>query len=185
MFSREETLLAKGQSYLSVYARVDDQFREVFWRAVQELASVGYGADRSAGKGQFRLDGDLERDAALGRVERAGALLVLSTFQPGATDPTDGAWDAFTKYGKLGPEFGLENIFKRPLVMFKPGASFPAAHRPWLGRAIPMNDLLAPETAGTLRSRGVEVVHYAFGLGVPAVWPTQTSPISSEETKDP
>ena len=175
LFSREETLLAKGQQHLTVYIRLDDHFRELFWRAVQELAIGGYGADRSAGKGQFRIDGDLEPADFLGRVERPNGLVILSTFQPDEADPTDGAWDAFTKYGKLGPEFGLDNVFKRPLVLFKPGASYRTAERPWLGRAISMNDLLAPDTTDTLRSRGVEVIHFAFGLGVPVIWPTQTS----------
>ncbi|MGO9597043.1 MAG: hypothetical protein ACLP7Q_03385 [Isosphaeraceae bacterium] len=109
----------------------------LFWRAIHELATDGFGADRSAGKGQFHVEGEPEPADFLDRVEVPNGLLVLSTFQPDAGDPTDGAWDAFTKYGKLGPEFGLENVFKRPLVLRKPGACFllPKA-RPWLGRAV-------------------------------------------------
>jgi CRISPR/Cas system CSM-associated protein Csm4 (group 5 of RAMP superfamily) len=174
LFSREETLLAAGQDRLTVYVRLEAAFRDLFWRCLQELATGGFGADRSAGKGQFRVDGKLEPVDFLDHIESPDGLLTLSTFQPNVADPTDGAWDTFTKYGKLGPEFGLENVFKRPLVLLKPGASFRSSGiRDWLGRAIPMNELLAPDTADTLRACGVEVIHYAFGLAVPIVWPTQ------------
>lgn len=172
LYSREEMLLARGQDWLTVYVRLEPGFRDVFWRAVREVATGGYGADRSAGKGQFRVDGDLEPVDALDQVAAPSGVTSLSTFQPNAGDPTDGAWDAFTKYGKVGPEFGLENVFKRPLVLFKPGASYRAnCMCAWLGRAIPMNQLLAPDTVASLRSRGIEVIHYAFGLAVPVRWP--------------
>lgn len=173
LYSREETHLAAGQDRLTVYVRLDASFRDLFWRAVRELATDGFGADRSAGKGQFRVDGELEPADSLDRVDAPTGLLALSTFQPATGDPTAGAWDAFTKYGKLGPEFGLENVFKRPLVLLKPGACFPTSDgREWLGRAVPMNELLAPDTVAALRSRGVEVLHYAFGLAVPVAWPS-------------
>lgn len=174
LYPREETHLAAGQDRLTIYVRLDAGFRDRFRRAVRELATDGFGADRSSGKGQFRVDGELEPTDFLDRVDAPGGVLVLSTFQPDAGDPTDGAWDAFTKYGKLGPEFGLENVFKRPLVLFKPGACFPLVEaRPWLGRAVPMNELLAPDTTISLRSRGVEAIHYAYGLAVPIAWPEQ------------
>ena len=173
LFSREETLLAEDQKHLTVYVRIAYDFRALFWNAVCGLAFGGYGADRSTGKGQFRIDGELEPADHFDNIDQANGLQVLSTFQPGPTDPTDGAWDAFTKYGKLGPEFGLDNIFKRPLILFKPGASFRTpTTRPWVGRAIRMRDLLSPDTSDTLHSRGIEVVHYAFGLALPIVWPT-------------
>jgi CRISPR-associated protein Csm4 len=177
LYSREETHLAKGLNHLTVYVRLDDAFRDLFWRALGELAACGYGADRSAGKGQFCIAGELEPVPSLDRVNRPNGVVALSTFQPEAGDPTDGAWEAFTKYGKLGPEFGLENVFKRPLVLLKPGASFRISEpRPWLGRAIRMNELLAKEAAGALTAQGVEVIHYAYSLVVPVVWPTGNTP---------
>ena len=180
LYPRDETLLAKGQENLTVYVRLKDEFRDLFWRAVRELASGGFGADRSAGKGQFRMDGELEPANSLDRLDKANGLIVLSTFQPAPADPTDGAWEAFTKYGKLGPEFGIDNIFKRPLVLFKPGASFrTAVPRPWIGRSIGMKDLLALDATDLLHNRGVEVIHYAFGLAVPIVWPTRNTPVES------
>ena len=96
------------------------RFCRFLLRLLQELAGWGFGADRSAGKGQFRLEGQLEPANALDGPADAGGCVVLSTFQPAADDPTDGAWDAFTKYGKLGPDFGLENVFKCPMILLRP-----------------------------------------------------------------
>ncbi len=173
LFARDETLLAKELSHLTIYVRLEDDFHDLFWRALNELATSGFGADRSTGKGQFRIEGTLEPAADLDIVNKPNAAFVLSTFQPGDKDPTDGAWDAFTKYGKLGPEFGLDNVFKRPLILLKPGAAFRmASSRPWVGRAIPMDELLAADSRDHLHSQGVEIIHYAFGLAVPAVWRT-------------
>ncbi len=159
--------------YLTVYARLRDDFAEPFQRLVNELAEGGFGSDRSAGKGQFRLGSELEPADALDEPAGADGCVVLSTFQPAANDPTDGAWEAFTKYGKLGPDFGLENVFKRPMILLRPGACF---RRPVaggvLGRAIPARELLAPNVVAELESRGTAaVVHWALGLCVPLTWP--------------
>jgi CRISPR-associated protein Csm4 len=172
LFPTEESVLKKGIRHLTVYARVRPEFVEPFGRLVQELAQWGFGSDRTAGKGQFRLDGGLERVADLDEPADADGCVALSTFQPAAADPADGAWEAFTKYGKLGPDFGLENVFKKPIILLRPGASFRVpAPGGWLGRAIPMHDLLAHEIVGHLQGIGANVIHWAFGLCLPMRWP--------------
>jgi len=172
LFPTQESVLDKDVNCLTIYARVEPGFVEPFWCLVQELAHWGFGSDRSAGKGQFRLDSQLESANELDAPADADGYVVLSTFQPAAGDPTDGAWEAFTKYGKLGPDFGLENVFKRPMILLRPGACFRSqAARGWMGRAIPMHELLAQDVVGHLNGRGASVVHWAFGLCVPLNWP--------------
>jgi CRISPR-associated protein Csm4 len=172
VFPTEESVLMKGTRYLTVYARIVPEFRDMFEQLLRELAQWGFGSDRSAGKGQFRVDGALEPASDLDDPVDADGCVSLSTFQPAAGDPTEGAWEAFTKYGKLGPDFGLENVFKRPMIMLRPGASFCApAPRGWLGRAIPMHELLAPDVVESLQRSGAHAIHWAFGLTVPMPWP--------------
>jgi CRISPR-associated protein Csm4 len=172
LFPTEESVLKKGIPHLTVYARIVPEFRERFEQLVKELAHWGFGSDRTAGKGQFRLDGGLEPVPQLDEPADADACVALSTFQPGFGDPTEGAWEAFTKYGKLGSDFGLENVFKKPIIVLRPGASFRVREqRAWLGRAIPMHDLLAHDVVGHLQAIGANVVHWAFGLCVPLRWP--------------
>jgi CRISPR-associated protein Csm4 len=185
LFPTEESVLDKDVNCLTVFARVETAFIEPFWRLVQELTHWGFGSDRSAGKGQFHLDSQLEPANELDAPADADGCVVLSTFQPATSDPTDGAWEAFTKYGKLGPDFGLENVFKRPVILFRPGACFRCqAARGWMGRTIPMHELLAEDAVGHLNGRAASVVHWAFGLCVPLHWPRGILGRPEPATKD-
>lgn len=170
LFSCPQQTLSPEFQHLSVYAWVADGFLPRLSVLFRELASSGYGADVSTGKGQFDLLGEPEpQDHLATPPNTTTALIVLSTFQPAPYDPTDGLWEPFVKYGKLAPDFGLENVFKRPLILFRPGACFVASQpRSFLGRAIPATELLAPEVSQALAQRGVHPVHYAFGLALPA-----------------
>ncbi|CAN5389583.1 hypothetical protein BH24GEM3_BH24GEM3_02370 [soil metagenome] len=162
-----------GADWLSVYLRVRPGFEDLLLHLVTELASVGFGADASVGKGAFDFPGgvpELEPIEDLGAaLLAANAAVTLSTFQPGAGDPVAGLWESFTKHGKLGPDFGLGNVHKHPLLLCRPGACFRVdAPRPFLGRAVPMDELLPAPAAAALRERGVETLHPAFGLALPA-----------------
>lgn len=170
LFSRREWLLARNFDHVSLYARVADGFLDPLVALLRALASTGFGADVSTGRGQFDLLGDPEpQDHLDAPPDGANGLIALSTFQPAPDDPADGLWEPIVKFGKLGPDFGIENVFKRPLILFRPGASFRStAPRDFLGRAIPSTELLAPDTCHALAQRGIHPVHFAFGLTVPA-----------------
>ncbi|HUI08292.1 MAG TPA: hypothetical protein VL486_14930 [Verrucomicrobiae bacterium] len=169
LFPKEEWISDNCTDHLTVYVRFEPQFKGMFWELIEKLAQSGFGADISAGKGQFRLHSTLQSAADLDQPADAPHSVVLSTFQPSAQNPTQGYWESFTKYGKLGPDFGLDNVFKRPLIMLRPGACF-RGNPPcrWLGRAVPMTELLSREVAEALTRRRVDIAHLAFGLAVPA-----------------
>lgn len=157
-----------GVEYLSVYVRVVEEFKADLLALFEEVSQTGFGADVSIGKGQFELASGFESFEQLDDLDLANGVISLSTFQPNKNDPTDGGWQAFTKFGKLAEDFGIDNIFKRPLVMLRPGAFFHSSHSRWkLGRAIPMDQILSQEACQALRSNGVEIAHLAFGLAVP------------------
>jgi CRISPR-associated protein Csm4 len=175
LFSTPETVLNTRAAiltdapYLSVYLRIASGYEARVLELFQLLALTGFGADVSAGRGAFEVASDLEPMDELG-AERSGAngIVVLSTFQPAEQDPTDGYWELFTKYGKLGPDYGLENVFKRPLIMIRPGACFRcASNRGVVGRAIPMSELLPEDVGEIIASRGADVLHLAYGLALP------------------
>jgi CRISPR-associated protein Csm4 len=175
LWPSSETWLAREQPYLSVYARVSGEFAPTLVRLMRELAATGFGADTSAGLGQFELLGEPETAGSLDEpLATTNGCMALSTFQPAASDPTHGFWESFVKYGKLGPDFGLDNeqIYKRPLLMLRPGACFATpTFRPFLGRAIPMDQLLPGGVASIIRAEKRQVVHFAFGLAVPFPFP--------------
>lgn len=171
IFGTAETTLAVSESAscLSVYARVTDQWSERLLELLRELSATGFGADVSVGRGHFEVIGSAEDASWLDDVPSdCSGLISLSSFQPAASDPTDGFWEAFTKYGKLGPDLAADSVFKSPLLMFRPGAVFARRdRRQYVGRAVPMAELLTRKTVKQLSAAGVEVAHLAFGLAVP------------------
>jgi CRISPR-associated protein Csm4 len=162
-----------GADWLSIYVRVRPGFEARLLELFEELAAVGFGADASVGKGAFAFAGgapELEPLHGPGVAPPgANGAITLSTFQPGAGDPNTGLWESFTKHGKLGPDFGLEDVRKHPLLLCRPGACFLTdSPRPFLGRAVPMDELLPSAAAAALQERGAAIVHPAFALAVPA-----------------
>jgi len=180
IYQRPETvLLAKwpsgeGADYLSVYVRIlDSAIADLLIELFHQLSLAGFGADTATGRGQFDLPED---PVAVPNLDEpppgANGVMALSTFQPGAADPVDGYWDAFPKFGKLGPDAGLADVRKNTLVLFRPGASFrtdPSSG--FLGRAVPMRELLPAGAADELAARDFGIIHPAFALAVPATLP--------------
>jgi hypothetical protein len=160
--------MLKGVPLLSIYVRATDDNAAWFARLLVELSTFGFGAEASTGKGEFEFSGELEPAEDLETVRNPNAITIVSTFQPGASDPIDGFWESFVKYGKLGPDFGVENVFKRPMLMFRPGALFRVpAPIPFVGRAMAGKEFIATDTYQKLFARAVEVIHPAFGLALP------------------
>lgn len=164
-------------AWLSVYARVLPEREELLTGLFAELADLGFGADASTGSGAFDFPETrplLEPVEWLGEVPAgANGVVVLSTFQPAAHDSVEGWWESFTKFGKLGPDFGIADVRKNSVVLMRPGACFrDPTLKLVLGRAIPMEELLPSATADQLAQRGATVVHPAFGLAVPTVLPS-------------
>lgn len=174
LFMLEDLVLEGSEKHnpsntLSIYLRAVPESEALLRDLFHALSNYGFGADVSVGKGAFELASDLEPvDWLDAHADTADGVVVLSTFQPGESDPVDGCWESFTKYGKLGPGLSVENVFKRPLVLLRPGACFRISPvRPFLGRGITMTQLLSKGVCDDLKSRNVEVMHLAFGVAVP------------------
>ena len=159
--------------YLSIYAKVSSEGSALLRELLTLLSESGFGADASAGFGHFRIADDFEDASWLAEVESADAWVSLSTFQPATGDPTDGFWRSFVKYGKLGPDFGVADVFKRPQWMLHPGACFRVGDsaRDWYGRCISSEELLADSTRQALDLPGIRPLQPAFALAAPMKWP--------------
>ncbi len=113
----------------------------------------GYGADKSTGKGQIKVE--IEEADDLPHADNPNAFVSLSSFVPDTNTPFNGWYVPLLKYGKLGehyanssidkiaPETGKKighNPFKRPILMFKAGAVFKLKNgerlRPFYGKII-------------------------------------------------
>lgn len=169
LFTLREHVLDESQDFLSLYVRLHPNEKSFVLKLFQHLQETGFGADATAGNGEFDIIDEFEPIPWLDRDKgQSKHFTVLSTFQPNSTDPVEGLWQPFVKYGKLGPDFGLDNVFKRPLVMFRPGACFQGTGPTpsWVGRVILMDELLSPDTISHLRSRDIEICHIATGLTI-------------------
>lgn len=169
LFNLEEWTPANGNNGVDLYARARDaETLGLLLDLLHELSLTGFGADASTGSGRFEISAEPETAADLEGLPGADGVVSLSTFQPGPDDPRDGLWEAFPKFGKLGPDLGVSDARKNTLMMFRPGACLKAdpATRV-LGRAVPMNELLPDATAARLTERDIEVIHPAFALTIP------------------
>ena len=76
-------------------------------------------------------------------------------------------------------------MFKRPLMMLRPGACLAGVPvGGWLGRAIPMHELLPSYATAHFTERHITLAHLAFGLALPMPWQVlmRTPPASASAT---
>ena len=161
---------------LTLYARATGAGLGILSEALEMLGRTGYGARASTGHGGFEMEEDPVLSSELDDVPDPDGFVSLSTFQPASTDPVEGYWRSFVKYGKLAPELHDAAVFKRPQVMLEPGACFrtDGAPRSFYGNAIGPERLLAPNVREALAHRGVHPVQAAFALAVPMAWKSST-----------
>ena len=159
---------------LTLYTRASSGGMEILLEALEILGRTGFGADASVGHGGFEPVREPQPCPALAEVPDADGFISLSTYQPAPTDPTDGLWRVFVKYGKLAPEFHNIAVFKRPQVMLAAGACFRtfSAPRPFYGGPIGPDRLLSPQDERSLATVGVYPVQAAFCLALPMRWPS-------------
>ncbi len=121
LFEFEETF----QKEVTVYALVEPDFVDRLRELLGYLAESGYGKKKATGYGSIKEMSDLELFPGFGSPSQPNGFVALSSFVPARHDPTRGYWQVLVKYGKLGEELASsDNPFKRPLLMFRAGATF-------------------------------------------------------------
>ena len=168
--------LSRFDGDLTLFARAANGGMRILMEALKMLGRTGYGADASVGHGGFELDGDPTPCPKMDSVPGSDGFISLSTFQPTTTDPTEGFWRLFVKYGKLAPEFHATAVFKRPQIMLRAGACFRTYRppKPFYGGTIGPERLLSKGARKLLAVRGIHPVQAAFGLAVPMIWKEKT-----------
>lgn len=93
---------------------------------IKEVGELGYGADRSIGRGVFDIS---KPEPIKWQVENPNSYIALSNFCPAEDDPISAYYDVNIKYGKVGNIFSStlrEDIeftpFKKPFIMLSAGS---------------------------------------------------------------
>ena len=176
LFQTPYSHLSDPGAALTLYVRANDDGMAILKEALALLGRTGFGANASIGYGGFEIEGDPAPCPELDDVPNADGFISLSTFQPAPSDPTDGYWRMFVKYGKLAPEFQhihAQAAFKQPQIMLEPGACFRTGDkpRPFYGNAIGPERLFPrDEVRQALAAHNIAPVQPAFALAVPMAW---------------
>ena len=163
VYSLRTTVVPQIIIYLKA---ISEDWKNKTMELFEELSKAGYGRKKSIGIG--RLSINEVREFEFKRMEKPGGFVSLSNFCPAESDPTEGFYKTFVKYGKLGEEFtSCGNPFKRPLLMIKAGGCFKTdgTFRENYGRII--HEGVAPAKP--------EVVQYAYAFALPIVYPVLAS----------
>jgi CRISPR-associated protein Csm4 len=143
LFTTDETFYGNGD--FEIYCKLGDEFSEETLRTCLDYINCsGYGRKSSTGKG--RIHCTLESFDDYMTLSSDNAFMTLSNYVPRATDPYNGFYRLFTKYGKLGGHFASSPLipgnnpmpFKYPLLMFEAGSVFLAENQiaPFYGRIL-------------------------------------------------
>ena len=135
LYSDDELFMETGAEY-DVYllsGLPEDKLKET----AELMLLLGFGKNKSSGKGAFELRG-WERLPAFAARPGDNAFLALSNFIPAKGDPAKGYYKTAVKYGKLDREYAAsEQPFKKPLLYIQAGAVFRAAEfQPYYGRLV-------------------------------------------------
>lgn len=166
LFPVEETLYGR-QTQFEIWHKLSDEGLahdllarlQACWRWIERN---GFGKRKSVGHGELEIVEPLRpADGEVPRVENPNAFVSLSAWVPAEDDPTEVAYRTRIKRGKLAELYALPSPWKKPLIMFAPGAvaRLPAGEpvREWYGR-------LVEEMHWTIE--GIIQYGYAFPLPV-------------------
>lgn len=136
-----QTPKGEGRAY-EIWAHLQGFEPERLAGLLRMVGITGYGQNASTGRGQFEAEylGPLEWPVA-----DADAGMALGAFSPHADDPTEGAWNTRTHYGRVGNVYsahqahmdqGRATPFKKPQLLLTAGSVLHGPPRPVFGRLI-------------------------------------------------
>ena len=132
-FFHREKIWFNHNSQVHLYVDINDNTCEqlVDQFLLEYLPDYGFGADKSVGMGHLGIKKDVKFDPQTIQVENANAQLSLSYASFEGIGNYRAHYKLFTKFGRLGGHYAIPeasgkkpNPFKKPVLMFEPGAVF-------------------------------------------------------------
>ena len=157
----------RGNGGLHLYVAINDPtLFSVTERVLLEyIPATGFGADKSVGMGRLSVEKDESFDPSVFDCPSANARLLLSMTAFDGLERYESYYRLKTKYGRLGggfasasPTGGEPRPFKKPILMYEPGAVIVTAD--------------PPDTADLLRGvhTDARICHCGVPLSIPFRW---------------
>lgn len=128
LYEQEETFYAPDFNEFEIYLKTNYFDKDDLERIFEFISIVGFGKDKSTGKGRFEFS--IIEGTDLKGSDNPNGFMTLSSYIPHPEAPMKGYYEILLKYGKLGGDFAMgsaevgNNPFKKPLIMFKAGSTF-------------------------------------------------------------
>ncbi len=162
---------SKGELWILIKVIDEEKFKEYNIKEnLKKVFSEGYGKRKSIGRGVFEIVRYCEEEKIF-QNPIGKRYLLLSNFIPNKKDPSNGLYEIFVKYGKLGEEksiAGAGNFYKKPLIMIKEGATFKVNNQnnqEYFGRMLREKEILLHYDPKKFGDEG-EILHYAYGFSL-------------------
>lgn len=133
-FSREKIWFHEGARldlYVEINASDGNEAEWVNWFLTDYLPKAGYGADKSVGMGELLVVEDGAFDEKIFEVSSPNARVGLSLAAFEGMHEIPAFYNLKPKFGKLGGDFAIASPtggpakpFKKPILMYEPGAVF-------------------------------------------------------------
>lgn len=121
LFEVEETY-SRGGYDIYIYSTLE---RNVLECTLKEMFQAGIGAQRSVGKGAFKITGELKIADDFRIPEKPNGFVALSNFVPLKQEPTEGYYRTLLKYPKVSYiSDEVDSPFKKPLLFMEAGSVF-------------------------------------------------------------
>lgn len=138
LYAEQEYVLNDEISdYVSVYAMISEEWKELIIRTFMVLGHVGLGGEKTTGRGGFEVL-EIQPFTGFSVPQSPGGFVTLSDFVPCADDPVAGFWSIRAKLGRVGGYMANSgNPFKKPLIALEAGSCFQTANpRLFYGRMV-------------------------------------------------
>lgn len=119
-----QTLEVFQKNNITIYAEVEDKWYNTFENVFKQMELKGYGKSSSKGKGSYDIV-NIEKWNGFNIPKNANSYIILSNYIPKPSESSNGLYQIFVKYPKLGSIYSLENEpFKKPITFIEPGSVF-------------------------------------------------------------
>lgn len=114
-------IISYPETVLDIYVSVKAEYKQIIQESFHRMSEYGFGRDSSTGGGAFEILKNFENTELFNNKEHYSCGMTIAPMIPHSNDSAEMYYQLFTRFGKIGSGSGEDNIFKKPLLMMRPG----------------------------------------------------------------